>query len=140
MIADRKLRAAFLDAARGLITEINAFGYAGLMAAYQHGEPWRRDLISYLRSNRDFLYDFIKARLPELKIAPMEATYLAWLDVRALGMEHPARFFEDAGIGLSPGTAFGEAGTGFVRLNFGCPRATLEEALRRMEIAVKKRP
>jgi cystathionine beta-lyase len=136
VIADPRLRGAFLHAAHGLITEINAFGYAGLIAAYRDGEPWRRELIAYLRGNRDFLYDFVKTRLPRIKIAPMEATYLVWLDCRGLGVEHPTKLFEDAGVGLSPGHAFGDAGIGWVRLNFGCPRATLEEALRRMEAAL----
>jgi len=68
----------------------------------------------------------------------MGATYLAWLDARGLGVKNAARFFEDAGVGLSDGALFGEAGRGFVRLNFGCPRALLEEALQRMERAVRK--
>ncbi len=137
IIADAKLRAAFSQAAAGLVTEINAFGYAGTMAAFQHGEPWRQELLAYLRGNRDFLYEFIPTRLPELKLLPMQATYLAWIDARALGVENLQKFFEDAGVGLSPGHIFGEAGRGWVRLNFGCPRATLEEGLRRMERAVQ---
>jgi len=141
VIADQKLRSAFVQAAQGLVTEINAFGYAGTIAAFQHGEPWRRELIAYLRANRDFLYEFVKARLAPLKLVPMQATYLAWIDARALGVDNLQKFFEDAGVGLSPGSIFGEEGRGYVRLNFGCPRATLEEALVRMERAVKgKRP
>jgi cystathionine beta-lyase len=138
IISNPTLRAAFQRAACGLVTEINAFGYAGLIACYCHGEPWRRELITYLRGNRDFLYEFIRTRLPELKLVPMTATYLAWIDTRPLGIENTAHFFEDAGVGLSPGPIFGEAGRGFVRLNFGCTRATLEEALKRMEAAIKK--
>ncbi|HVU38587.1 MAG TPA: PatB family C-S lyase [Opitutales bacterium] len=133
IIADPKLRAAFTHAAAGLVTEINAFGYAGTIAAFRHGEPWRRELIAYLRANRDFLYDFAGQHLAPLKLLPMQATYLAWLDARALGVENLQKFFEDAGVGLSPGHIFGDAGRGWVRLNFGCPRATLEEALKRLE-------
>jgi cystathionine beta-lyase len=138
VIADPELRVDFQQAARGLVTEINAFGYAGLTAAFKHGEPWRQALLAYLRGNRDFLYQFARERLPELKIAPMSATYLAWLDARGLGVKNAAKFFEEAGVGLSDGAFFGEAGRGFVRLNFGCPRAALEEGLRRMEGAVRK--
>jgi cystathionine beta-lyase len=137
VIADKKLRAAFAQTAQGLVTEINAFGYAGTIAAFRHGEPWRRELVAYLRANRDFLYEFTSTRLAPLKLVPMQATYLAWLDARALGVDNLQKFFEDAGVGLSPGSIFGEAGRGYVRLNFGCPRATLAEALRRMEKAVK---
>jgi cystathionine beta-lyase len=140
VIADAKLRASFVQAAQGLVTEINAFGYAGTIAAFRHGEPWRRELLAYLRGNRDFLYEFIHTRLPELKLLPMQATYLAWIDAHGLGVKNPALFFEEAGVGLSPGSIFGEAGRGYVRLNFGCPRATLEEALKRMERAVRGRP
>jgi len=139
VIADPKLRAEFKQAAQGLVTEINAFGYAGTIAAFNHGEPWRRELIAYLRANRDYLYEFVKTRLPQLKLLPMQATYLAWIDARGLGVANAATFFEDAGVGLSPGSIFGDAGKGFVRLNFGCPRAILKEALERMELAVKNR-
>lgn len=139
IVADPKLRAAFAHAAAGLVTEINAFGYAGTIAAFRHGEPWRQELIAYLRANRDYLYAFAAARLAPLQLLPMQATYLAWLDARALGLENLQKFFEDAGVGLSPGHIFGDAGRGWVRLNFGCPRATLEEALKRMEKALAAR-
>jgi len=137
VIADPKLRAAFQKAAQGLVTEINAFGYAGTIAAFNHGEPWRSELIAYLRGNRDYLYEFVKTRIPQLRLLPMQATYLAWIDARGLEVKNAATFFEDAGVGLSPGSIFGDAGKGYVRLNFGCPRAILKEALERMERAVK---
>jgi cystathionine beta-lyase len=95
-----------------------------------------QELIAYLRGNRDYLYDFVKTRLAPLKLLPMQATYLAWIDARALGVDNLQKFFEDAGVGLSPGSIFGDAGRGYVRLNFGCPRAMLEEALQRMEKAI----
>ncbi len=130
VIPDDGLRTTFLRACRGLITEINAFGYAGCAAAYRHGEPWRQALLGYLRGNRDLVYSFIRERMPQIGLQPMEATYLAWLDVRALKLEHPHRSFEEAGVGLSNGVDFGAPG--FLRLNFGCPRAQLREALERM--------
>ena len=134
IIPDEQLRHAYKRVARGLITEVNAFGYAGCAAAYRHGEPWRRELIAYLRGNRDFLYAFARARLPGIVMQPMEATYLAWMDVRPLKLENPVKFFEDAGVGLSNGIDFGHPG--FLRLNFGCPRARLQEGLNRMAIAL----
>jgi cystathionine beta-lyase len=135
VIPDATLRAAFKHVCRGIITEVNAFGYAGCTAAYRHGEPWRRDLIAYLRGNRDLVYQFFAAHLPMLKIAPMEATYLAWFDARPLGVANPHKFFEDHGIGLSNGADFGEPG--FLRLNFGCRRAMLQDGLDRMRRAVE---
>lgn len=130
LIPDEKLRADFKRVARGIITEVNAFGYAGCAAAYKHGEPWRKELIAYLRGNRDVVYDFVRAHLPGIVMHPMEATYLAWLDVRGLGLERPAQTFEDAGVGLSNGIDFGTPG--FLRLNFGCPRKMLNAGLEKM--------
>ena len=102
-----------------------------LAAAYRHGEPWRRDLIAYLRASRDLVYKFFAAHLPQLKIAPREATYLAWFDARPLGVENPHKLFEDHGVGLSNGNDFGAPG--FLRLNFGCRRVMLLEGLERMK-------
>ncbi len=136
-IKDATLRGKFKLAARGLITEINPFGYAGLIACYEKGEPWRQELLAYLKANRDFLYGFIEENLPEIKVRPMEATYLAWLNIeglKALGIENPHRFFIEHGVGLSPGKDFGD--DRYLRLNFGCPRSVLEEALNRMVKAV----
>lgn len=130
VIPDDGLRTTFKRAIRGIITEINAFGYAGCAAAYRHGEPWRQDVLAYLRGNRDLVYAFVKERMPVIRIQPMEATYLAWLDVRELKLEQPHRFFEEAGVGLSNGADFGAPG--FLRLNFGCPRRQLELGLERM--------
>ncbi|HMP74193.1 MAG TPA: PatB family C-S lyase [Kiritimatiellia bacterium] len=134
VIPDDTLRAQFTRTARGIITEINAFGYAGCAAAYRHGEPWRQALLHYLRANRDLVYEFVRDHLPGVTMHPMSATYLAWLDVRPLGLEHPAAFFEQAGVGLSNGSDFGTPG--FLRLNFGTQRATLKIALDRMATAI----
>lgn len=135
VIPDEGLRATFARACRGIVTEINAFGYAACAAAYRHGGPWRSDLIAYLRGNRDVLYRFVQECLPEVVLRPMEATYLAWLDVRALRLERPQAHFEQYGVGLSNGADFGAPG--FLRLNFGCPRSRLVQALERIERAVR---
>lgn len=135
VIPDDGLRLTFQRACRGIITEINAFGYAGCAAAYRHGESWRQALLAYLRANRDLVYSFMRERIPGIVLRPMEATYLAWLDVRGLSLEHPHRFFEEAGVGLSNGVDFGAPG--FLRLNFGCPRARLLTALERMARALR---
>jgi cystathionine beta-lyase len=136
VIPNPELRHRFRRICRGIITEINCFGYVGCHAAYRHGEPWRRELIEVLRNNRDRVFAFMADKFPEVPMTPMAATYLAWLDVRPLGLEDPVTQFERAGIGLSDGKDFGRPGQ--VRLNFGCPAAQLEEGLRRFAAAVDR--
>jgi cystathionine beta-lyase len=138
VIPDAATRRVFQRAARGLITEINAFGYTGCEAALRHGWPWRDRLLDVLRANRDRLETFVASSLPGIRTWHVEATYLAWLDARQLGLPHAAKFFEDHGVGLSDGVPFG-APQGFLRLNFGCPRTQLDSALDRMAEAVAAR-
>lgn len=139
LIPNATLRRQFKAAGGRLIPELNPLSYHASEAAFREGEPWRQELLAYLRGNRDFLADFIARHLPGVKMAlPLEATYLAWLDCRGLGVENPHAFFEAAGVGLSDGRDF--AAPGWLRLNFGCPRATLEEALQRMKRAVETEP
>ncbi|MCC7519871.1 MAG: PatB family C-S lyase [Verrucomicrobiae bacterium] len=139
VIPDPGIRRTVREAARGIITEINAMGYVACEAAFRDGEPWRQALLDTLRGNRDFLYEFTAREMPELRLRPMEATYLAWLDARGLDLEDPVGFFEKGGVGLFDGKLFGPGGEGFLRLNFGCPRPRLEEALRRMKTALDRR-
>lgn len=140
VISNAKLRSEFKRAASGFITEVNTFGYAGCQAAYNHGEPWRKALMEQLEENRDFLFQFLANEIPQIKTYPMEATYLAWLNIeelqREFGIENMIDHFVKAGVGLSPGADFGD--DRFVRLNFGCPRSTLESALERMATSLKK--
>lgn len=130
IIPNARLRQRMQVASRGMITELNCFAYAGCEAAYRYGEPWRQALMEQLRANYERVVQFVEDALPGLEMLPMEASYLAWLDARKLGVEQPARFFEQHGVGLSDGEAFGQPG--FVRLNFGCPAQMLETALERM--------
>ncbi len=134
IIPDATLRRKFQAAKTTFIAEVNPLGLAATEAAYRHGRPWRTRLQQYLRQNRDLLYSFLQTHAPQVRMPQMEATYLAWLDVRALGLEAPQQHFEAHGLGFSPGTDF--AWPGHVRLNFGCPRATLEEALVRLSRAL----
>jgi cysteine-S-conjugate beta-lyase len=131
------LRKRYRQAMRGLIPQVNVLGMVAAEAAYRDGGPWRLALLEYLRGNRDRVVAAVNA-MPGLHTTVPEATYLAWIDCRDL-MQHaalpdPVAFFEAAGVGLSDGRFFGAPG--FVRLNFGCPRATLDEALQRMTQAV----
>jgi cystathionine beta-lyase len=137
VIENQELRLQFQKTIRGIITEVNCFGYAGCEAAYNHGEPWRQALLKYLRGNYELVYKFIKEQIPGITFRPMESTYLAWFDVSQLDLDNPVKFFEDNGVGLSDGTPFD--GPQHVRLNFGCPRSRLLEGLEKMEVALRKR-
>ena len=134
IIENSNLRAQFQKTIRGIITEVNCFGYAGITAAYDHGEPWRQALLTYLRNNYNFIYDFIHKEIPEITFRPMESTYLAWLDVSKLGIKDPVRHFEKHGVGLSDGTPFD--GHQHLRLNFGCPHSRLGEGLEKIKAAL----
>ena len=137
VIADPVLRQRFTKAGAGIVAEVTTLGFTACEAAYRDSEPWRQALLAYLRGNRDFLLDFIARELPGVSIeAPIEATYLAWLNVSGLKLADPIAHFEAHGVGLSEGTFFGAKPGQHVRLNFGCPRATLAEALRRMRAAL----
>ncbi|MDR3229191.1 MAG: PatB family C-S lyase [Puniceicoccales bacterium] len=130
VIPDSSLRQRFRRALAGVANEVNVFGFVALEAAYSEGEPWRLELLEYLRGNLALVAAEI-ADTPGVTIAQRpQATYLAWLDVRALGFADPVKTFEAGGVGLGNGADFGEPG--FVRLNFGCPRERLREILRRI--------
>lgn len=133
VISNPQLRRSFKQAMGRIVPHVNTLGLTAAEAAYRHGEPWRQELLAYLRGNRDLVMQAVAA-MPGLTMAPVEATYLAWIDTRARGIAAPGRFFEDAGVGLSDGKDFGAPG--FVRLNFGCPRPLLVEALQRMRLAL----
>lgn len=135
VISNEKLRNNFKRAMAGIVPHINTLAYAAALAAYQHGKPWLRALLAYLRKNHDRTLAAVNA-MPGLKMKPVEATYLAWIDARSLDLESPAAFFEKAGIGLNNGADFGLPG--FVRLNFGCPRSVLDLGLARLEKAVNQ--
>lgn len=137
IIENAELRAQFNRARSGIVPWTNALGYAACLAAYRDCEPWRLALIDYLRGNEQLLHRFINEDIPGLAMDHVQATYLAWIDTRSLGLPHPERFFELAGVGLSDGKDF--LAEGFVRLNFGCPRATLLAGLERMKHAVTTR-
>lgn len=130
VIPNETLRNRFKSAIRGIFTEVNCLGYAACEAAYSEGGSWRKSLIEYLDSNRQYLYNRIEQEMNGIKVYPMDATYLAWLDVRQLGLSNPVGLFEKFGIGLSDGTGF--QGEGFLRINFGCSRDQLKEGLDRM--------
>ena len=117
-----------------IVPHVNLMGLAAAEAAYEFGDEWNRQQCQYLAANRDYLIDAIN-RIPGLQLGPIEATYLAWIDVSELALEDPMEFFENAGVGMSPGRDFGDPT--HMRLNFGCPRSRVEQAVDRIRKAVQ---
>ena len=115
----------------------NIFGTVALEAAYTHGEEWLGQLMQYLQSNYAFLEQFFAENIPQVKVMRPEATYLIWLDFSAFGLtdEDLNAKLIDAGVGLNQGVQFGKQGRGYMRMNIGCPRSVLEEALIRIQKA-----
>lgn len=115
----------------------NIFGTIALEAAYTHGDEWLAQLLQYLQGNYALLEDFFNTRLPQVKVMRPEATYLIWIDFSAFGLSDDElnKKLVDAGVGLNRGVQFGKQGSGFMRINIGCRRTTLEEALKRIELA-----
>ncbi|MFC3913768.1 MalY/PatB family protein [Pseudaeromonas sharmana] len=136
IIPNPQLRTALQRSMRGLMADNNLLGFIAAEAAYEHGEAWLSAQLDYLRGNRDLLMTELNA-LPGVHVAKIQATYLAWIDVSALQLADPISFFEQAGVGLSPGAQFGDKA--FVRLNFGCRRELLSEAIRRIKQAIINR-
>lgn len=136
IIPNDSLRRRFKQTMSGIVPHLNVMGMAAAQTAYDHGQPWLDALIEYLRNNSDLVYRSIQG-IEGLEMAPVEATYLAWIDTRKLGLSHPGQWFENAGVGLSDGKDFD--GNGFVRLNFGCTRSLLKQALGRIARAVEKK-
>lgn len=135
VIPEAALRRRFERAMHGIVPHTNILGLAATEAAYRDCGDWHRELVAYLAANRDRV-EALVAAIPGIETSHVEATYLSWIDVRGLGLDKPAAHFEQHGLGLSDGADFGAPG--WLRLNFGCPRATLDEALRRFTTACEK--
>jgi len=114
----------------------NVFGIRALIAAYTQSAPWLASVKEYLKANRDYLATYLAEHLPKVKMSPCEGSYLAWLDFRdyKLTDDELMQILRDkAGVALNGGISFGSEGSGFMRLNFACPRAVLHEALIRIK-------
>ncbi len=141
IIQNEDLRQKFVKANQGLVHGVNLLGLVAARAAYQEGQEWLDQLLVYLEGNRDLLYAFVRDQMPGASMPLPEGTYLAWIDFRMAGLDARAGkfFLEKARVAVSDGEAFGPGGEGFVRLNFGCPRGMLLEALQRMKKALESR-
>ncbi|MDO9088088.1 MAG: PatB family C-S lyase [Anaerolineaceae bacterium] len=127
-------------ARKGLVSSPNVLGLTAALAAYNYGEEWLLQLLSYLQGNWQTLNDFILTTIPNINITSIEGTYLAWLDCRNISVEKsPYEFFlNEAGVAFNDGKIFGSGGEGFIRFNFGCPRSVMLEGLERMQKALVK--
>ena len=126
-------------ACAGIVPMVNTLGLAAAQAAYSEGAAWLAAPQEYLTANRDCLVNFVAERLPGIRTTAPQATYLAWLDCRQAVAGSPYEFFlKTAQVALNDGATFGPGGQGFVRLNFGCSRSRLLQALERMEAALRR--
>ena len=116
------------------------FAPIATVAAFREGEEWRRQMLSYVEGNIEALIAFCAEKIPSIRPLRPQASFLVWLDCRGLGLSHDALvelFVKKAGLALNDGAMFGTAGVGFMRLNVGCPRATLLQALERLHKALE---
>lgn len=143
VVPDKGLRDKFYEAISILsLTKSNVFGITALEAAYKHGGPWLDELLPFLAANAAYLVGRINQETPKIKVTMPDGTFLAWLDCRELGLGDQALadfFGKEARVGLNKGATFGIQGSGFMRLNFGCTRATLKEAVDRIAGAYRAR-
>ncbi|HNX66345.1 MAG TPA: PatB family C-S lyase [Bacteroidales bacterium] len=141
IISNDILREKYHKTLEGLHMHLgNIFGNVASETAYTYGEGWLKELLSYVKENVDLVMSFCKTNIPVIKPVMPEATYMIWLDCRALrmsGRELHRFFVEKAGVGMNEGSAFGPGGEGFMRLNLACPRATVQKALEQIEEAIK---
>ncbi len=119
---------------------LNVFAYTACTCAYNECEDWLDELLGVIAENAKCVEDFMAENFPEIKVYPLEGTYLQWLDVRGLGLNHieMKKLLEDANIYLDNGEMFGPLGRGFQRINLACAKVTIEKMLVRFKNAAQK--
>ncbi|MBP2033451.1 cystathionine beta-lyase [Clostridium algifaecis] len=141
IIPNKDMRDKFI-AARGAVGSGNVFGKVALEAAYIDGEEYLLQLKEYLEDNLNYFINHIEKKIPKLKVIRPEGTFLVWVDMRELGLNnHELNEFlvKEAKVKFNDGAIFGRAGEGFQRINIGCPRIYIKEALIRLEMALRNR-
>lgn len=140
IVPDPDLREAFYSYLKANeFDDAPVFAPIATIAAFREGEEWRRQMLSYVEGNIEALIGYCAENIPSIKPLRPQASFLVWLDCRALGLSHRELvnlFVRKAGLALNDGAMFGPSGSGFMRMNVGCPRATLMEALKRIGTAV----
>lgn len=133
IVPDDNLRGRFYS-----WVEANEMGSAHIfapiatIAAYRKGSEWRRQMLEYIEGNIEYIISFCQDNIPQIKPLRPQASFLVWLDCRGLGLDHDSLidlFVNKAGLALNDGETFNPGGEGFMRLNVGCPRKTLEAAM-----------
>lgn len=142
VVSDPELRSRFYNWLEA--NELSApdiFAPIATIAAYRKGEEWRVQMLEYIEDNIRYVEDYCSRYIPEIKPLRPQASFLVWMDCRELGLDHDglnALFVDKAGLALNDGEMFGHGGEGYMRLNVGCPRATLTKALDSLRDAVKE--
>lgn len=140
LVRNEQVRKKLIRICRGdAIPMISPFGYAACQAAYEKGEAWLEALLAYLDENRRLVASYVEETMPQIKVVPLEGTYLQWLDCTALGLSNDEleTLMIQNDLFLDEGYLFGEEGSGFERINLACPRAVLQAALERFKTAVE---
>ncbi len=144
IIPNQKLYDAFKNVTTNCsIGNPNLFGMVAQEAAYAKGEPWLEELLTYLKANLAYFEDYIRKNIPQLRVYPLEGTYLAWVDCTGLGMndeELHTWMLKEARLWLDDGVMFGLEGSMFMRINIACPRSMLKDGLERLDRAAKRLP
>ncbi len=142
IVPNKQLRQLFygwLDANE--LNQPTLFAPIATIAAFKHGEEWRREMLKYVESNIDYVIEYCNKHMPLIKPLRPQASFLVWLDCRALKLKHNELidlFVKKAHLALNDGAMFGEEGSGFMRLNVGTPKATLEQALEQLRVEYEK--
>ncbi|CEO09633.1 MalY/PatB family protein [Paraclostridium sordellii] len=137
IITNEKIRKKYKDL---FSTAPNVLGAVALIAAYTKGEKWLEELLVYIENNYNYVNDYISKNISKIKVTKQEGTFLTWLDCRELRLSNEdldSFFIDKAKLALSSGAVFGNGGSGFMRMNIGCPLNTIKEALGRLKIAVE---
>ncbi|MDR1743126.1 MAG: pyridoxal phosphate-dependent aminotransferase [Dysgonamonadaceae bacterium] len=140
VVSNEKLRAKYLNfLAPRELDQGSIFSYTATVAAYEGGEEWLDQLLAYIQGNIEFVDNYLKQHIPQIKAMIPEASFLVWLDCRELNLPQASLvklFIDKAGLALNNGTMFGPGGEGFMRLNVGSPRSILEKALKNLKKAI----
>lgn len=142
IIPNAQLREIFSQGVQTMgLSSISTFGAVATEAAYNGAEDWLDDCLMYVQGNMEFVQQYVSEHLPQVGVHLPEATYLLWLDFRALSIPQEQLvdlLLNEAGLAFNSGTAFGSEGDGFMRMNVACPRSTVEEAMRRLDALIRR--
>ena len=137
IIPNQELRVRFNDYVHSMEAELgNIFGKEATQASMEQGDEWLSQLLGYVQGNIDYVSEFIRMNLPQVRFFKPQATYMMWFDFNGFGLSEEAlwhKMTQEAHLGFNRGKEFGQEGSGFFRINLACPRATVEEAMRRLK-------